>query len=246
MLTYRTKTTCEDAAWWTTALHLEPCGITCCRVFTFMFCHLAFWRFNPQWLISYSHSEHLGVGCFVQGLLNTLPIPGTELLSHSCLIKVELLHLQKITAVTNDREARLIKPLDDELIVHVKPLQKLILQSLSEAKKNMSPWREQCSSCNHGNTITETGEGTVWMLLPYEFVLTVSGRKIPLNQLNEQNDWGKFILRASLEEFPAAWVNLQYRMCRDKEDNVSVCSSSLNPLLFSSSRKSHKGSLTQI
>lgn len=97
----------------------------------------------------------------------------------------------------------------------------------------MSPWREQCAWCNHGNTVTETGEGTERML-SYESVLAgKGGKKITLNQLNEQNKWDKFILwETSLELFHAACVNLQYRTCRDEEDNVSVCSL-LTPLCFS-------------
>lgn len=42
-----------------------------------------------------------------------------------------------------------------------------------------------------------------------------------------------FLKKNSLEQSYAACVNLQYRMCRTKEDNVSVSSSSLPPGLYS-------------
>lgn len=109
----------------------------------------------------------------------------------------------------------------------------------------MSPWREQCAWCNHGNTVTETGGGTerCSRMNPYS---QWGKKKIALNQLNEQSECDKFILwETSLEQFRAACVNLQYSTCRDEEDNVSVCSSSL-PRLLSASLESTKGSLTRI
>lgn len=114
------------------------------------------------------------------------------------------------------------------------------------SQRIMSPWREQCAWCNHGNTVPETGEGTERML-PHESVLAEMKKKITLNRLNEQNGWDKFIQwETSLEQLHAACVNLQYSTCRDQEDNVSVCSSSLpSPLLYAS-LKSCKGSLTWI
>lgn len=99
----------------------------------------------------------------------------------------------------------------------------------------MSPSREQCEWCNHGNTATETREGTERMLPEQICTHILKKTEITLNQRNEQQDWDKFILcETSLERTHTACVNLQYSTCRDEEDNVSVSSSSLPLLLYSS------------
>lgn len=103
----------------------------------------------------------------------------------------------------------------------------------------MSPLREQCGWRNHGNTVTETGEGTR-RTLPCEFVLN-SEEEGTLNHIKpvvwtKRMRWILFGTESCSQCEP-----VQYRTCRDEEDRFfSVRLPSFLPsfLFYSASLKS--------